>query len=420
MKMKKRLLVLGGTRSTYEVVKTAKRMGIDVTVTDNLEGGIAKQEADHVIAISTTDFPGLLKYIQENHIDGVFTGASEFNVGNMIQICELAGLPVYASKKQWDICSNKEKFKELCQHYGVPTVPDYHINFKDEHAYDDISYPVIVKPVDGYGGNGISVCENEEALKVAITHGLEYSPSKRLTIEKYMQCKNVEAYYIVQNGKVKLMSLSDRITRSDQNGSPVPVAFYHPSIYIHDYIEKVNDSVCNMFEKFGMKQGVFFMEAFYDGDQFYFYEMGYRLNATMEYKFVEYFEHYSPLEFMIQYAVEGKFGDHIITDTNASVFDGVACELSPLLKKGTITRIEGIEELEKDPQVLFVNQLHNEQDCIESTGTLNQNFARIHVVAPNQQTLSEKIKWILKTIHVYDEFDNEMLLPYQMEEVERV
>ena len=111
MKKQKKLLVLGGTMSTLDVVKTAKHMGIEVTVADYLEDGIAKKEADHAAIISTTDYPALINYIQEHDIDGVFTGASEFNIKNMIELCEKAGLPVYASKEQWDICSNKKRFK---------------------------------------------------------------------------------------------------------------------------------------------------------------------------------------------------------------------------------------------------------------------------------------------------------------------
>lgn len=417
MKKQKKLLILGGTLSTLDIVRTAKEMGVEVTVADNLDGGIAKSLADYVISISTTDISALAAYIKESNIDGVFTGPSEFNIQNMIRLCNECGLPVYATEEQWNLCSNKEKFKELCQKYDVPVVHGYHLN--DYTAIpENITYPVIVKPVDSYSGHGISICQNEDELTIGLVKGLEFSPSKHIILEKYMKCKNVEAYYIVQNGKVKLMSLSDRITRNDQKGSPVPVAFFHPSCYIRDYIEKVNDKVCNMFEQYGFKQGVFFLEAFYDGKQFYFYEMGYRLNATMEYKFVYHFEHYNPLKFMIQYALGEEFGDQDIVDSNSSIFQGVGCELSPLLRKGKIGKIQGIDVLKKDSDIIYIHQMHDVGDVIDSTGTLDQNFARIHVVGENYKSLNKKIHFILNTLHVYDENENEMILPYKGEEVE--
>ncbi len=417
--MKKKLLVLGGTRSTLDIVKTAKEMGYEVIVTDNLQGGEAKDMADYSVQISTTDYKSLKSFIQEHQISGVFTGASEFNTYNMICLCQMLDLPVYATKEQWNVCSNKDKFKALCKKYNVSVVPAYTVDDKQlEICAEKIKYPVIIKPVDGNSGVGISICHNSTEFAHGYYNGCMHSKSNNVIIEKYMHCKNLEAYYIIQNGKVSLMSLSDRLTRDDQDGSPVPIAFFHPSLYIKEYIEKVNDKVCHMFEAFGLKQGVLFLEAFYDGSNFYFYEMGYRLNGTMEYKFVDYFYDYNPLNFMIQYAVDGIFGDHNVVEHSFRIFDGYACELSPLLKKGIICGIKGLDEIKKDDSIIFVHQLHDLEDVIEATGTLHQNFARIHIVSKDCHELVKKIKWVLSTLHVYDVNGEEMLLPYKQEEIE--
>lgn len=415
---KKRLLVLGGTRSTLDVVKCAKSLGYEVIVTDNLQNGIAKEFADQCISISTADIDELSEYIFNHNISGVFTGASEFNTENMIKLCQRTNLPVYATEAQWQTCSNKARFKALCEQYDVSTVPGYVID-KDclETHAKELKYPVIVKPVDSNSGVGISVCRDEQEFIHGYHAACSCSHSGKVIVERYMQCKNVEAYYIVQNGKVSLMSLSDRLTRDDQQGSPVPFAFFHPSVYTQQYIEKVNEKVCNMFEAFGLKQGVFFLESFYDGNDFYFYEMGYRLNGTMEYKFVDYFYDYNPLCFMIQYAVEGKFGDKNVTEEPYQIFNGYACELSPLLKKGVINKIEGLDEISNDKHVIFIHQLHDCGDEIGSTGTLQQNFARIHVVADTNDELTEAINRIIDILHIYDENGDEMLISYEQEEI---
>ena len=51
----KRLLVLGGTVSTYDVVSHAKELGAYVIVTDYLDGGVSKEIADESYTISTSD-----------------------------------------------------------------------------------------------------------------------------------------------------------------------------------------------------------------------------------------------------------------------------------------------------------------------------------------------------------------------------
>lgn len=407
--------------SSLDIVKTAKEMNIETIITDNLDGGIAKEYADSIIHVSTTDYDELENYIKNNNIDGVFTGPSEFNINNMINICDKTGLYSYCTKKQWAICSNKASFKKLCNKYGVTTVPEYTFTDSNNESLDNVEYPVIVKPVDSYSGHGISICRDKSELEIGLEKGLSCSKSKTVVVEKYMTCKNVELYYIVQNGKAKLMTMSDRITRNDQNGSPVPIAFFHPSKYINEYLEKMNDKVCHMFEDFGLKQGVLFMEAFYDENNFYFYEMGYRLNATMEYKFVNHCLGYNPLKYMIQFATEGQFGNENIEQFNDfSKIKECVCELSPLLKKGEIKEIIGIDSLLNDEQVIYVHQMHHIGDCIDSTGTLDQNFARIHIVAENKEKLTEKIKWVLNTLHIYDQDGEEMIISYDEKEIENL
>ena len=152
------------------------------------------------------------------------------------------------------------------------------------------------------------------------------------------------------------------------------------------------------------------MESFFDGKDFYFYEMGYRLNATMEYKFVEYFNGFSPLEYMIQYAIEGKFGNQKIKDVNKN-FKGYACEIAPILKSGIIKNIIGLEDILKDKEVIHITQFYHIGDHIKTEGTLDQNFARIQIVSSTEEELHKKIDKIISQLHVIDENGNDLLLP---------
>lgn len=403
----KRLLVLGGTLSTYDVVKTAKKMGMHVTVTDYLKEGISKSIADDTALISTTDIEALSVLIKDKKIDGVFTGASEFNICNMIMLCEKAELPVYTSLEKWELFSNKKKFKETCRKYDVPVVPEYNIESIAE--INKIQYPVIVKPVDSFSGHGISICNNGDELSYAVRNAKEWSKTKQVIIEKYMQGNNVEVYYLVQNGEVMLLTASDRYTNNKQNGSPVPFAFYHPSQYLGKYLQEVHPKVCNMFERLEVRNGVFFMESFLQDGEFAFYEMGFRLNATMEYHFVDYFNHFNPLEMMLRYAVTGDMGEKIEKQNNP-YFPGKACEIALLLTPGIIQKIIGMDEVCKLPQVIHIIQYYKAGDSIKQTGSLEQNFARIKVVADTDELLEKVISSIYSTVSVQDKNGAEMLI----------
>lgn len=405
----KRLLVLGGTLSTYDVVKTAKEMGIYVIVADYLEGGPAKEIADETVLVSTTDMDALSNLIKEKNIDGVFTGASEFNIRNMITLCEKNGLLIYSTTELWNTLSNKKRFKDTCRKYNVPVVPEYIV--ADEASKDAIEYPVIVKPVDSFSGHGISVCHKKEDLQKSIEYAEANSRTGKYIIEKYITGKNVEVYCLVQDGEVYLLSASDRYTNKEQGGAPVPVAFYHPSKYVDTYLEKVHSYVQTMFKEIGVKNGVFFMESFLvDESNFMFYEMGFRLNATMEYHFIEYFNGFSPLKMMISYALTGTMGENVSKLNDPHLNGKQACEIALLLKTGKISEIKGIEKINEEDFIIHTIQFYNEGDVLNETGNLNQNFARIKVVADTKEELEDRIEYVYNEVSVRDENGNEMLI----------
>ena len=121
----KRLIVLGGTSASLDIVKNAKEMGIYTIVTDPapVSERVAKQIADEVAEVSTADIEGIVALAREKDADGIFCGPSEFNLRNVITAAAAAGLPCYTTQQVWDRCANKDVFKSYCREYGVDCTP---------------------------------------------------------------------------------------------------------------------------------------------------------------------------------------------------------------------------------------------------------------------------------------------------------
>ena len=115
----KRLLILGGTSASYDLVRNAKAMGIYTIVTDNNQTGVSKEIADDTAMVSTADIDALVALAKEKNVDGIFCGPSEFNLRNVIRACAQAGLPCYTTMDVWDKCANKDVFKSYCREYGA-------------------------------------------------------------------------------------------------------------------------------------------------------------------------------------------------------------------------------------------------------------------------------------------------------------
>ena len=122
----KRLLILGGSRISCEIVKHAKNMGIITGVTDYypIEKTPAKQMADEAYFVSTSDVDAIVKLVKENKFDGVFTGFTDSVLPYYAEICKRLEFPCYGTKEQFELFIDKQKYKAKLREYDIPTIPE--------------------------------------------------------------------------------------------------------------------------------------------------------------------------------------------------------------------------------------------------------------------------------------------------------
>lgn len=410
----KKLLILGGTKLSCEIIKQARSMGAYILVTDYLEASPGKKMADKSFMISTTDVDAVVNLIKEEKVDGVLTGFIDSILPHYQQICEKAGLPCYATKEQIEITTNKIKFKQLCHEFNVPVVEEYCANntFKIQDL-QAIKFPVLVKPVDNSGGRGIFICENVEEFLVNYEKALSFSHSKQVIIEKYMTCKEVTIFYIIQDGEIYLSAMADRHTKNKQNGIiPLPVAYIFPSKQLKAYQEFLNDKVIEMFKFIGIQNGMIFIQSFVEAGKLIFYEMGFRLTGSLEYKLISKINDINPMEMLINYALTGKMHETDIKRCINPNFKEWGCNVTFLAKPGIVGDIVGIKEVALIPEVIDVVPTYKEGDEIplSATGTLAQVIIRVFAISKTKQELAEVINKIHNVIRVYSIKGENMLL----------
>ncbi len=404
----KKLLVLGGSASNVQLVHYAQQMGAYVVVADNRENRPGKDAADAAVLISTDDYEGLCRYIKENHIDGVATGAGEWNVVNAMKLCKKADLPYYANEGLWDICQDKRNFKDCCNKYGVPTVPE----FSKDNRPKAKDYPVIVKPVDGCSSRGITVCHNDEELNHAIDFALSQSQSSNVIIEKYIDNGGVtiDAKYVVIDGICYLEALGERYVL--ENGLITAISFY-PSSLMERFKEKVNPNVQAMFDGLGYKNGVFFFQAIPDGEEIYVYEMGLRVSGGMIYNMTEAAGCNNVMKMLIYHSLTGKMCETEDIKLIDPLFTGKqAATVAFPLSLGTIAHVSGFEDIKSIPGVVDVTIYYSEGHQCEPKhiNTLDQLFARVMIVKESKKELRKCLEEIRRLASVIDTNGNDMIL----------
>lgn len=399
-----RLLVLGSSVGSVEIVKYARSEGAYVIVTDYLseEKSAAKQYANETAMISTVDVEALCKFGREKGIDGIFCGVSEMNLVAMEQVARRMGLPCYFTKEQWDICQNKARFKDLCRKYGVPVPTDYTQAVK-EGDWTQLSYPVIVKPVDSSAGRGIRICNSQEEVEEAYAYAMTFSASRTVLVEELVQGTNeITATYTLKDGQISLSCLKDKLISLDHENITAQVdVLIAPSAFLSRYLENVNDAVIQMLKGIGAKEGSVFIQGIAGPDRFTFFEMGYRINGGSDYRLIAAENGINYLHMMVSYALTGKTEGFDLAMDNP-FFRRHVLTFNMYIHGGTIDTMEGREVVEKLPNVLTCEYMRKPGDLIKEDNTLSQRGFRAVIADASIENVQKTILNIQKAIRICD------------------
>lgn len=411
----KKLLILGANPETIPLVEVANSMGVKTIVTSNRPEDAAKAYAWKACDVDGMDVAGLIALANDEKVDGVLVGVADILVPIYCKVCAALNLPCYATQEIVDVFSYKDVFKATCERYGVHGIPEYYL---DETLNPDdiakIEFPVMVKPVDGYSGLGMTVCFDESELKPAVDKALEISKNKRFIVEKYMQCEDMGMYYTFKDGYCSASCIYDRYTTDEQPGlSRVCLGGTYPSKHLDEYFARMHNGAVRLFKEIGIKNGVLMLSGFYENGEFYVYDTGFRLQGEAPHLLMKAVHGFDQREMLVRFALTGSEGDvNLKTDDDTKLKGKWAATVWFLLKEGKITKIEGLDNLDEDSRVVANVQRLYEGDIIgeEWIGTEKQVLTRLYLVCDTKEKLAKCIKEYQSNVKVYDENGNNMLL----------
>ena len=409
----KKLLFLGGSAYMVDPVLTAKSMGVYTIVTDwhELEKSPAKQVADEYWTISLMDYDKLSAKIKEEKIDGILTGFTDVFLLPYQHLCELTGLPCYATKEALETTMDKARFKQLCRDNGVPVIPEYDLASFDPRVISE-NNKVIIKPIDNSGSQGVILCRSSDDFQRCLDFALSFSKKKRVIIEKYMDMDSFAASYTIQDGKLSLSTLDDRLEHKSSETAAITCAGVYPSKYLDLYLEKMDNKMKAMYESLGVTNGVLAVQGFVDGEEFYVMEMGYRLTGGHHYLFSKYENGISALELLIHFAITGKMADFSIAERDNPRFKDFCLKLNILGREGKIDRIEGKEYLDALPEAIHHPAWKKKVgDVIGMDGTTAQTIVDLHLVLKDFEDMKRITSDIQAHFHVFDDKGNDLVLP---------
>ena len=413
----KKIIILGGNPETAAVVAIANGMGLYTIVIDMGINSPAKRNAAKSYDLDVFEVEKVAQIAKDNEVDGVLVGVADILVKPYKDICDILGIPCYATSEAVEAFCSKDGFKKYCLDYNIQDIPGIYINgVENIDKPHGLGYPVMIKPVDNGGGVGMKICRDEDDYKASVKTAFGFSKKGVVLVERYMDCDDMAAYYTFKDGVPYISAVSDRFTTKIQgDASPVCIGAVYPSKHTDLFVEQMHPKLCELFKALKIQNGILNIQFFVEDGIIYAYDPGFRLQGEAPHFHLLDIHGFDHRKMLLNFALTGKFGDDNFGMVNDHNFKGKkACTVWVLLKGGEIAHIEGMDAIKADDSVHSVLERFKISDVVETSflGTEKQVYARIYLVADSISEVNQKIAKIKSLLKITDTDGNDMILEW--------
>lgn len=261
------VLILGAIFPFCDLVEDVKEMGYEAVVCDYYTDAAAKKKADFSYDISTLDIESIKKIAKKHQVVGIISAFSDRNLMPNFQLATQLDLPCIYTNELIQLITNKDLMKEKLADCNVPIIKYklIHEDFKDSDL-EDISFPVIIKPVDSYGSKGIFVCADSSEIRDKFDFCTKESLAHQheIIVEEYYPYDEISISIWVKNKTAHITCVYDVGRNFGEN--IVLSSIIYPSKYQRNYGKDLKQLSQYLVSQFGIKEGPVTIQCFIGPD----------------------------------------------------------------------------------------------------------------------------------------------------------
>lgn len=204
MSFKKKMLLLGGGHAEIPLIQAAQSLGWYVITTGNAREGLGHPYADKNVFADFSDKDAMLELAKSEGVTAVCSGCNDFALLSTVYVCEKLGLPGHDSYATSLEIHHKDKYRALATRLGIPTPRALVVRnaAEFEAAIAQLTFPIIVKPVDLTGGKGIHRAANADEARFAYKDACSRTRQDHIVVEEFVQGSNHGFSAMLVKGKV--------------------------------------------------------------------------------------------------------------------------------------------------------------------------------------------------------------------------
>jgi len=301
---KKKILILGGGLEQLEAIKMSKKLNLSVIVSDKNKNAPGRKYSDNFYNFSIKDYKNNFTIAKKHNVNGIFTLCSEVAVPTVAKITsnlKLKGISIETAR----LSTNKIEMKKRFKRYNVKS-PEF-ASIKNKSEYKKFikkkKFPFVLKPSDASGQKGIKLINNSDDIVKKINSIKKFSSDKRILIEKYYNGYELNIVALVENNKVRFLSISHRKTSVEKNFG-IATEHIYPSKLNEGQLKKLKQLCIKSIQSIGLINGVAYPQVILaDDNEFYLIEIASRIPGGYMREMALMTSGIDPVEFMIYHCL---------------------------------------------------------------------------------------------------------------------
>ena len=206
-----KLAVIGANAPSIPFYRQAKALGYTLIGIAWAEGAVCQKYCDKFYPISFKEKEEVLRVCQEEKIDGITSFSLESALPTVVYVAQHMGL-VSNTEECVKLTENKFAQRKAFEDHGIP-VPTY-LKLKKGDLLENakIDYPIIVKPLDSGGSQGITKLDSPEGLSEALEVAFDHSRSNQAIIEEFIDGREFSVEALSHHGTHHILQITDKVT----------------------------------------------------------------------------------------------------------------------------------------------------------------------------------------------------------------
>lgn len=414
--MQHRLVIIGSLDENVQLVKMAKERGYYTIVCDGYPNGLAKKVADKEYTIDVRNVNAIAEMCVAEKADGIIGSFSDLIFEQITKIAAQAGIKWYATPDKLKYYREKNETKDLLASLGAH-VPK-HTVLRSDFSTEDIGtlkYPLVIKPVNGWGSKGIFVVHSEKEIRDKFDECIGQGATDLLEVEEFSEGREYNMMTWLIDGNIHVISIADR-EKNPQIGESIPMLnrVVYPAKNIHNIIDEATEVLRKFARATGQMEGALSMQFFYNQNGVEVCEIAGRLFGY-EHEMVTFCSGFSIEDMLLNYVYEPEKLQEML-ERHTPFFDKVCAGLYFLGKQGkTIADMSMIYKLSEDPHVVDTLLFYKEGDKIDNFGPASY-LVRYYLFGQTRAEVDELTEQFFEKMTVKDENNEEVSYHFIMEQ----